>query len=233
MPRPSILVPIPAERQKGRNWRVSLDGRLIDHVNTLTIDHPVLGTLTYGDTPAGYDSWAFHEAGGGGAVTLPFAILDDALWIGLVHQQRPNQGGDVWNVPRGFLDPGERHEEAARRELTEETGYDVAMGRVFALPGARANPNSTFFETWGDGEGVHFYALEVAPDELLVDGDRWAFRPERIASRERDRGNRVAEMIYRAQFLPWHEAAGVSDMFTNAAVARLLAHLRRSGINYR
>lgn len=233
MPRPSILVPIPAERQNVRNWYVSLDGNPIHQVKTLTIDHPTLGTLTYGDTPAGYDGWTFHEAGGGGAVTLPFAILDGALWIGLVQQRRPNQGGDVWNVPRGFLDSGERHEDAARRELIEETGYDVAAGRVFALPGAGANPNSTFFETWDEGEGVQFYALEVAPDDLVMDGDNWAFRPERIASSERDRGNRVAEMIWRGRFFPWHEAAGVSDMFTNAAVARLLAHLRRVGRTFR
>ncbi len=116
MPRPSILVPITAARQKDRNWRVSLDGTPIPCVSTLTIDHPALGTLTYGETPAGYDSWAFHEAGGGGAVTLPFVILDDGLWIGLLQQRRPNQGGDVWNVPRGFLDTGERHEDAAHRE---------------------------------------------------------------------------------------------------------------------
>lgn len=149
MPRPSILVPIPAKRQKDRNWNVILDGRPIPHVETLTIDHPTLGTLTYGDTPAGHDGWTFHETGGGGAVTLPF------------------------------------------------------------------------------------YAIEVAPEDLMVDGDKWAFRPERIASSERDRGHRVAEMIWRGRFFPWHEEACVSDMFSNAAVARLLVHLRRVGRNFR
>lgn len=224
--KPTIAKPIPPERQPQRNWHVQLDGARVPEVSFLTIDHAVLGTLSYGDLPAGYDGWTFHEAGGGGAVTLPFCEFEGVLWVGLVLQHRHNQGGDVWNVPRGFLNQGERHEEAASRELTEETGYRVDAGRVFRLPGAGANPNSAFFETWGKDEGVGFFALEVAPGDLTREGEHLVFLDECIGQSEHDRSNRTAEMIWKSRFFRWEAAACVGDMFTNAAVARLLAWMR-------
>jgi 8-oxo-dGTP diphosphatase len=39
---------------------------------------------------------------------------------------RPRQ--QDWSLPKGKLDPGETHVEAARRETVEETGSDVVMG---------------------------------------------------------------------------------------------------------
>ena len=38
---------------------------------------------------------------------------------------RPAAGGWVYNFPAGLIDPGESVEEAARRELKEETGLDL------------------------------------------------------------------------------------------------------------
>lgn len=224
--KPTILKPISPERQRSRNWHVCINGAQVPDVSFLTIDHKVIGTLSYGDTPAGYDGWAFHEAGGGGAVTMPFTAIDDVLWVGLVQQHRHNQGGDVWNVPRGFLDSGESHQNAASRELAEETGYLVDAGTVFRLPGVGANPNSTFFETWGDGEGVGFFALEVSPDNLMCKEGNLVFRTEHLDSSEHNRSNRTAEMIWRSRFFRWEEAVFMGDMFSNAAVARLLGWMR-------
>lgn len=229
MPKPTLLKPISPKRQRGRKWHVYVNGVHVPEVSFISIDHPKLGTLSYGETPAGYDGWAFHEEGGGGAVTLPFSFVGGALWVGLVHQRRHNQGGDVWNAPRGFLDPGERHADAAARELAEETGFAVDAGRVLGLPGAKGNPNSAFFETWGEGEGIGFFALEVSPDDLTPDGEGFTFRAERVAAAQHSGGSAAAEMIWRARFFPWAEAAGVGDLLTNAAVARLLAWLKQQG----
>jgi len=43
--------------------------------------------------------------------------------IALIHRTRY----DDWSLPKGKLNPGERWEEAARREVKEETGYLPAL----------------------------------------------------------------------------------------------------------
>lgn len=43
----------------------------------------------------------------------------------LVHRRRYND----WSLPKGKPNPGESLEEAARREVREETGYDVTVGQ--------------------------------------------------------------------------------------------------------
>lgn len=45
--------------------------------------------------------------------------------IAVVH--RPDR--DDWTLPKGKLDPGETWHEAARREIAEETGCEVRLGR--------------------------------------------------------------------------------------------------------
>lgn len=52
-------------------------------------------------------------------------VIDEAERVLLVGYE-PAGGRRVWATVGGGLDPGETHEEAARRELREETGLDVA-----------------------------------------------------------------------------------------------------------
>jgi 8-oxo-dGTP pyrophosphatase MutT (NUDIX family) len=51
---------------------------------------------------------------------VPFT--DDGMVI-VIRQFRPPVGGYVIELPAGLCDPGEKPEDAARRELIEETGY--------------------------------------------------------------------------------------------------------------
>jgi 8-oxo-(d)GTP phosphatase len=48
----------------------------------------------------------------------------DGMQVLVVHRVRH----DDWSLPKGKLDPGETHQQAAVRELHEETGVEVALG---------------------------------------------------------------------------------------------------------
>src|SRR5262249_24580708 len=151
-----------------------------------------------------------------------FALLPEGLFVGLVEQRRANQGGNVLNAPGGFLDPGESHASAARRELAEETGLPAT--KLVPLPGRPLNPNSTFFETWGEDEGVKVFAIEVDPDALVSCDGSFRLRPGTFDASPEAQGKRSAEQIAACRFLPWAQAIELSDMFTVAAIARLLAY---------
>lgn len=59
--------------------------------------------------------------------------------VALVRQLRPAVGEWLWEVPAGTLSPGESPEQAAARELEEETGWRPArvqeVARFYLAPG--------------------------------------------------------------------------------------------------
>ena len=82
------------------------------------------------------------------ATTAPGHLL-------LVRQFRPSVEGATLELPSGHVDPGETPEQAARRELGEETGYDA--GRLELL--ATLSPSTARFTNrlWC------FFAANVKP----------------------------------------------------------------------
>lgn len=60
---------------------------------------------------------------GGSAVML---AVDDQKRVLLVRQFRLPAGKELWEIPAGRLDPGEKPLDTAKRELAEETGYTAA-----------------------------------------------------------------------------------------------------------
>jgi 8-oxo-dGTP diphosphatase len=81
-------------------------------------------TTKPGDAPVGYDPSQFPAF----AVTVDVVILtmsEGKLRVLLVRRgEAPFEG--MWAIPGGFKRPAETLDEAARRELSEETGVDVA-----------------------------------------------------------------------------------------------------------
>jgi len=73
----------------------------------------------------------------GESVTL--VALDDEERLLLVKQYRRPTEQVLLEMPSGSIDPGEGPEEAARRELTEETGYRPRkvelLGAMYLAPG--------------------------------------------------------------------------------------------------
>lgn len=56
-------------------------------------------------------------------------VLDDAGRLLLIRRATPPQVGR-WSIPGGRIEPGETTEQAVARELLEETGLSVIVGRL-------------------------------------------------------------------------------------------------------
>ncbi|OGD42088.1 hypothetical protein A2193_03355 [Candidatus Azambacteria bacterium RIFOXYA1_FULL_42_37] len=206
-------------------WKLLVDGQPVEVNEMAVLVNDRLGTLIYGKSPSGeYDQWAFHEVGGGGSVIIPYSMIDNQLFIGVVTQTRPLQSGEpVANVPRGFMDPDKSHFQAASSELAEEMGLDIP---VIDLGGEGGNPNNAFFETWGENEGVNFWAVKVPADKLVGGEGEYGFKPGVVKPVE---GDKMAERILGSKFIPLAEAGKLGDMMTTSAVTRLLNHLVDKG----
>lgn len=58
--------------------------------------------------------------------------VDEKKRVLLVRQYRLPAGKNLWELPAGRLDPGEKPLQAAKRELIEETGYRARIWRKLA-----------------------------------------------------------------------------------------------------
>ena len=120
-----------------------------------------------------------HSAGG--------VLLDDDCRVLLIRTVNL-KGEPVWTLPKGLIEPGERPEEAALREVREETGYAAEIVRAlepstywFVRDGKKVKKRVDWFLMRPRGKvGEHdrevetaaWFPLEEALEHLRYRGDR-------------------------------------------------------------
>jgi 8-oxo-dGTP pyrophosphatase MutT (NUDIX family) len=117
----------------------------------------------------------------GGRVEAAGGVVVRDGRVALVHRPRY----DDWTLPKGKLDPGESFEEAALREVEEETGLRCRLVRE--LP-------ATEYRVGARRKVVRYWLMEPEAEAAFVPNDetddlRWLARDEalRQLTYERDR----------------------------------------------
>jgi 8-oxo-dGTP diphosphatase len=85
--------------------------------------------------------------------------------IAVVHRPRY----DDWSLPKGKLDPGETWEEAALREVREETGFECSLGRELS--------STRYHDRKGRSKLVRYWLMDVVRGEFTPNDEtdelRW------------------------------------------------------------
>jgi ADP-ribose pyrophosphatase YjhB (NUDIX family) len=105
---------------------------------------------------------------------------DDAILL-IERGQEPLKGS--WTLPGGLVEPGERLEEAVRREMLEETGLQVRprqvveiFERIMADAQARTEYHYVIIDYWCEVEGGALKAAsDVAQAEWVKREDLWRY----------------------------------------------------------
>src|ERR1035441_9896710 len=70
-------------------------------------------------------------------------VITEQNQILLVRQFRPAAGAVTLELPAGHVDPGETPEQAARRELLEETGYEADHFKLLGALSPRSEEHTS------------------------------------------------------------------------------------------
>ncbi len=96
---------------------------------------------------------------------------------------------DDWAFPKGKLEPGESWEEAAVREVEEETSLVCTLGEQLA---------ATHYEVRGEPKEVRYYAMSAegeAAAQNEIDEVRWVTRDEAAALLTYDYDRELLELV--------------------------------------
>lgn len=112
---------------------------------------------------------------------IVLAMTEDKNKILVTREFRPAAGGFIYGLPSGLIDPGETPEQAARRELLEETGAvagEIVLPMPAGFPNASMSDSSSFLAVCSIPEDAelkprltpheHIEPMLVTPAELRL-----------------------------------------------------------------
>ena len=132
--------------------------------------------------------------------SVAIVALDEDMGLLLVEQYRYAIGRMLLEIPAGKLAPGETPEEAAGRELQEETGAQpgslLSLGKIYAAPGCYSEALYLFL-----ARGLRFGQTQPDEDEFLLQR-RVPFQQavEMVLSGEIEDGKTVSAVL-KARYL--------------------------------
>jgi ADP-ribose pyrophosphatase len=121
-----------------------------------------LSRIHWRDAQGHERDWESVDRVGQVSAVLIIAWLTPSDRLLLIQQYRPPTNAQVIEFPAGLIDAGETPEQAATRELLEETGYTLRIDAI--APPAFNSPGMT-------GESVHIVVGEIdehAPENASV-----------------------------------------------------------------
>ncbi len=109
----------------------------------------------------------YRMTGPNGAICMPFTPDGDIV---MVRQFRPNLGRMTLELPAGAIDPGETAEQAAAREIVEETGREVADLSVLGTGRLHLNrtTHQEFFLLAFDAKPIAGAVVEAGIEAVVV-----------------------------------------------------------------
>ena len=104
---------------------------------------------TYLDKYNKEQHWQYISRTGGKKVVTMACRDKDGQFVVIAQPRVPMSGKIVWSFPAGLVDEGESVEQAAAREMKEETGYDVSMisgSKPLSISAGLTDESSTLVE---------------------------------------------------------------------------------------
>lgn len=111
--------------------------------------------------------WESAERTGDAKAVLMVAELLPSRRVILVRQHRPPARGLVWELPAGIIDGDEMPQQAAMRELLEETGYRGKIDLI--LPAAYSSPGMSSEQA---------YLIKMSIDETTAENQNPVPQPD-------------------------------------------------------
>ncbi len=119
------------------------------------------------------------------------ALVIDERGRALLALRNEEPAKDSWNIPAGFMERGESAEEAARREVQEETGLQIELtGYLGSFGGARpqwpwysvvfvfyyARAVGGVLQAGDDAAEVAFFPPNALPEPIIFSSNHYALR---------------------------------------------------------